>query len=83
MISFSSNKHISSSHVKSLPSTEGSVQTVYEGYSESNASGLIILFSGMLGTSARQVLNTLHFAFSVIPSIAQRHYFLLSYNAFC
>ena len=55
---------------------------LYEGGSQSNVSGLITLISGLLGTSARHVLKALYFTFPMIPSIAQRLYFLLSYNAF-
>ena len=55
------------------------------GCSENNASGLITLItmlSGMLRKSVRYVLKELDSIFPMIPSIAQRHFFLLSYNAF-
>ena len=50
---------------------------MYEGYSESNASGLITVFSGIQGTTARHVLKALPLVFPMILSIAQRHYFFI------
>ena len=49
-------------------------------YERCSESGFIISFNGMLGTSARYVLKALHSTFPMIPSITQRHYFLLSYS---